>query len=187
MPPLVADRLPRRRCVEAGANYPIGNLPLQISLAPAYPGYYLVRRRYVGRILADRRDPCRTPFAYEWDVRRKLRAHDRGRRQFDRRVLKPIPKRDRNNRWQLELQFRVDGRRVRTPYHCVVGLSVCPCSTDEEGYEVDPFFVQLGGLTQRLWDNFWEVHHGNWDARDNTAGNLFVLWHDHHRPLQRLP
>ena len=176
MPPLVGDRLSRRRCIEARASYPIGSLPLVIPLAPAYPGYYLVRRRYVGRILADRRDFCRTPFLYEYDVRRKLRAHDRGRRQFDRRVLRPVPKRDRNNRWQLELQFRVGGRRVRTPYHRVVGLCVCPCSTDGEGYEVDPFFVQLGGLTQQLWDNFWEVHHGNWNARNNTAGNLFVLW-----------
>ena len=47
MPALVARRLPRRRCVEVRAIYPIGNLPLHIFLAPANSGYYLVRRRYL--------------------------------------------------------------------------------------------------------------------------------------------
>ena len=183
MPPAVASRLPRRRCAEV--DYPAGDLPPEISLAPAYPGYYLVRRPRLGRVLADRRDSCRTPFLYEWDVRRLLRGHARGKRRFDRRPLKPKPKRDRWKRWQLELQFRVDGRNVRTPYHRVVGLAVCPCTTDEAGYEVDPFFVKLGGLTEGLWDGFWEVHHSNWNPRDNTSGNLFTLWHSYHRRLRR--
>lgn len=190
MPPLVPSSLPRRRCPEfadllGSSSVPGGGLPKEVLLSLAYPGYYLIRRKYVGQVLADHRDSCRTPFTFQYDVRRLLRGHGHGSRRFDQRPLRPKPKRDRRGRWQLELQLYVGGKRVRTPYHRVVGLAVWPCTTDEDGEEVEPFFVQLGGLTQGLYDGFWEVHHGNWNPRDNTAANLFVLGHEFHRRLQR--
>ena len=43
----------------------------------------------------------------------------------------------------------------------------------------------MGDLTLGLYDDFWEVHHGNGDPRDNTAGNLYTLWWEVHRRLPR--
>ena len=42
MSPIVVARFPRRRRVEAERSYPAHDLPLEISLAPAYPGYFLL-------------------------------------------------------------------------------------------------------------------------------------------------
>ena len=88
-------------------------------------------------------------------------------------------------RGQLEVQFAKDGKRYRTPYHRVVGLKLCPCTTDHEGWGVDPFMVQIGGLADGLYDHFWEVHHDNHDVRDNSVGNLFTLWWEIHQQLPR--
>ena len=188
MPARVPARLPRRRC--RGADLPVfpaGGLPREVSLAPAYPGYFLVRRTHVRRVLAHRDDPDRRPFYVQYDIRRELRGRGRSRRwrRWDRRPLVPIPSRDRDGRWQLEVQFRKGGKRVRTPYHRVVGLKLCPCTTDHEGMGVDPFFVLIGGLTDGLYDTFWEVHHANHDVRDNSVGNLFTLWWQVHQQLPR--
>ena len=65
-------------------------------------------------------------------------------------------------------------------YHRVVGLTVCPCTTDEVGQEVEPFFVDPA------WEGWWEVHHGKpKDTHDCRAGNLFTLWWLHHRHLAK--
>ena len=49
--------------------------------------------------------------------------------------------------------------------------------TDSEGLELVLHFCCGGDqLTDGLRDGWWEVHHGNWNARDNTAGNLFTPW-----------
>ena len=136
-------------------------------------------------MLAHRDDPDRRPFYCQYDIRRELRGRWRRWRRWDRRPLLPIPSRDRYGRWQLEVQFRLGGRTIRTPYHRVVGLKLCPCTTDHEGWEVDPFMVQIGGLTDGLDDTFWEVHHDNHDVRDNSVGNLFTLWWEVHQQLPR--
>ena len=154
-------------------------------MAPAYPGYFLVRRTHVRRVLARGDDPDRRPFYCQYDIRRELRGRSRRWRRWDRRPLLPIPNRDRYGRWQLEVQFAKGGKTIRTPYHRVVGLELCPCTTDREGWEVDPFMVQMGGLTDGLYDQFWEVHHDNHDVRDNSVGNLFTLWWQVHQQLPR--
>ena len=189
MPALVPARLPRRTCRDAAEllglrPFPAGGLPREVSLAPAYPGYFLVRRKHVRRVLAHRDDDDRRPFYCQYDIRRELRGRSRRWRRFDRRPLLPIPNRDRYGRWQLEVQFAKDGKRYRTPYHRVVGLKLCPCTTDHEGWEVDPFMVQIGGLTDGLYDHFWEVRHDNRDVRDYSVGNLFTPWWE---VRQRLP
>ena len=189
MPAPVPVRLPRRSPL--GAEYlglrpfPAGGLPAMVDLAPAYPGYVLFRRRFVRRILAHPDDICRTPFIVQYDILRKLRAHDRGPRRFAKRPLLPVPKYNKRGRWQLDVVFYINGVRRRTGYHRLVGLSVCPCTTDSHGYECDPFRVRLGDLTLGLYDDFWEVHHGNGNPRDNTAGNLYTLWWEVHSRLPR--
>ena len=192
MPPLVPNRLARRH-VGLGAEmlgllpFPAGGLPKEVDLRPAYPGYFLVRRKYVLRIFADPSDSNREPFVVQYDIRRQLRGHARGRRRFARQPLKPKPKRDRYNRWQLEIQFKVNGKNKRTPYHRVVGLHICPCTTDSRGATCDPFMVNLGALTHGLHDNEWEIHHGDWNPPNNTVGNLFTLRAKEHRRLRRPP
>ena len=190
MPLPVPSRLARRTFLYAEylglSPFPSGDLPDEINLAPAYPGYFLVKRHFVRRILAHRRDENRKPFIVQYDIKRELRGHGRGRRRFASRPLLPKPAHNKKGRWQLEVQLSIGGKRIKTPYHRLVGLSVCPCTTDSEGYEVDPFTVKLGGLTEGLYDSFWEVHHGNASTRDNTAGNLFTLWWEVHRRLPRL-
>ena len=185
---VVPQRLRRRSFLHAEylglVPFPSGALPAEISLAPAYPGYFLVRRAFVRRILAHRRDENRQPFIVQYDIRRENRG-PRRRHRFAKRPLLPYPCFNRRGRWQLEVQFNIGKRNKRTPYHRLVSLACCPCTTDSEGYEVDPFFVQLGGLTHGLYDGFWEAHHGNGDTRDNTAANLFTLWWEVHRQLPR--
>ena len=190
MPPLVPARLPRRH-VDLGAEllgllpFPAGGLPKEVNLEPVYPGYFLVRRRYVLRIFAHRDDANRQPFLMQYDIRRVLRGHARGNRRFARRHLHPVPKKDRHRRWQLEVQFKVNGVNKRTPYHRVVGLSVCPCTIDSHGEEVEPFQVKLGCLTDGQSDRNWEIHHGDWNPRNNLASNLYTLPREVHRRLKR--
>ena len=190
MPQLVARRLRRRFFLHAECAglkpFPAGDLPDEIDLAPAYPNYVLVRRKFVRRILAHRRDANRAPFFVQYDIWRALRGKNKRGRRFAKKPLLPYPLYNKRSRWQLEVQFKVGNRNKRTPYHRLVGLTCCPCTTDEHGYETDPFFVRLGGLTRGLYDGFWEVHHGDGNLRKNTAGNLFALWWEVHRGLPRL-
>ena len=66
-------------------------------------------------------------------------------------------------------------------FHRVVGLELCPITTDREGREVDPSFC-----TKRLMKQV-EVHHGGGhaDTHDCRAQNLFVLYKEHHRRLKK--
>ena len=179
MPAAVPLRLPRRTFLDAEyaglENFPAGGLPAEVSLAPAYPGYVLVRRDYVRHIPAHHTDNCRKPFIIQYDIRR-LRRERKARNRFDGRRLRPTPKYNRKGRWQLDVVLTVGGKKKRTGCHRLIGLSVCPCTTDSRGFEVDPYKVSLGRLTRGLYDIFWEVHHGDQDTRNNTAGNLFTLW-----------
>ena len=194
MPARVPTRLGPRLSLELAelglAKYPAGGLPKEIDLSPAFPGYVLVRRDYVGRVLADRRDPCREPFIFQYDVRRLLRGCGRGSRRFDKRPLKPTPSRNRKGRWQLELRFSVKrpekrAKTIRTPYARVVGLSLCPCTVDDEGYEVEPFWVNPRARTKGRADTEWEVHHASWSPRNNTVGNLYTLPRAVHKKLKK--
>ncbi len=92
--------------------------------------------------------------------------------------------------WQLDLQFRVKcpgggSKTVRTPYHRVVGLKLCPCTSDELGAEVEPFQVRLGQLTGGRSEKTWEVHHGDDNTRNNAVANLFTLFKVLHTRLKR--
>ena len=194
MPSRVPIRLYRRNSLELEelgiAPFPSGGLPKEVSLEPAFPGYVLVRRDYVGRVLAASDDPDRTPFIYQYDVKRVLRGHGRGSRRFGKQDLKPSPSKNKWGRRQLELRFTVrrpgmKSKTIRTPYARVVGLSLCPCTVDDDGCEVDPFWVKLRGTTNRRADTEWEVHHASWSTRDNTVGNLFTLPKKVHRRLKR--
>ena len=162
-----------------------GDLPQEVNLAPAYPGYFLVRRKYIQNIRADPRDTCRRTFSAEFEIRRELRSRRRHWRRFDDRPVMPKPARNKFGRWQLEVRFCVNGRTVRTPYHRVVGLTTMVCTKDHLGFECEPFQVFLGGLTQGLYDTFWEVDHGDKNTRNNNVSNLNVLWWEYHRSLQR--
>ena len=76
-------------------------------------------------------------------------------------------------------------KQIRTPYARVVGLAVCPCTVDNDGYEVDPFMVKPRETTHGRADTEWEVHHASWSTRDNTVGNLFTLPKVVHRQLKK--
>ena len=160
MPAVVPQRLRRRSFLHAEylglVPFPSGALPAEISLAPAYPGYFLVRRAFVRRILAHRRDENRQPFIVQYDIRRENRG-PRRRHRFAKRPLLPYPCFNRRGRWQLEVQFNIGKRNKRTPYHRLVGLACCPCTTDSEGYEVDPFLVQLA------WAVRWVLGSAPWE------------------------
>ena len=166
------------------------DLPREISLAPAYPGYFLIRRRYVKGIRLASRELCddRRPFLVEYDIRRELRGRrNRARRRWDRRPVKPKPCEDSNRRgrWQLEVRLHVRGRLARTSYHRIVALSIHHCTTDHLGMEIDPFQVHLGGLTNGLYDEWWEVDHDDGDTRNNLLENLFIYWWEYHRTFPR--
>ena len=80
---------------------------------------------------------------------------------------------------------RARGKLKRTPYHRLVALSVLPCHTDNLKREIEPFWINLGGLTRGLWDGFWEVDHDDGNPRNNMHCNLYVCWWGYHRSLQR--
>ena len=194
MPARVPLRLYTRNSLELEelgiAPYPSGGLPNEVSLEPAYPGYVLVRRDFVGRVLAADGDPDRTPFIYQYDVKRFLRGHGRGARRFAKDDLKPSPSKNKYGRRQLELRFSVKrpgkkSKTIRTPYARVVGLSLCPCTVDDDGCEVEPFWVKLRDTNHGRKDVDWEVHHASWSTRDNTVANLFTLPKAVHRRLKR--
>jgi len=169
--------------------FPAAGLPDEIDLAPAYPNYVMVRRKYVRRVLAHPRDENREPFIVQYDIWRVLRGKNRRGRRFAKRPLLPCPAHNRRGRWQLEVVFKVGNKNRRTPYHRLVGLACCPCTSDHLGFEWAsgcPFFVRPGELTNGLYEWFWEVHHGDGNLRNNTAGNLFTLWWEVHRGLPRL-
>ena len=160
------------------------DLPREINLAPTYPGYFLIRRRTVGYIRPADEDECRERFLVEYDVRRELSGR-RARSRFNQRPVRPTPKKDKNGRWQLELRLHARGKLRRTPYHRLVALSVLPCHTDNLGREIEPYWINLGGLTRGLWDGFWEVDHDDGNPRNNMHWNLYVYRWKYHRSLQR--
>ena len=165
------------------------DLPKEISLSPAYPGYVLVRRLYVGHVPADPRDDDRRPFKVEYDIRRLLRgrrSRARGER-FDRRPVTPKPceHSNRRGRWQLEVRFHVGRRLARTSYHRIVALKIHYCTTDQWGMEIEPFQARLGGLTNGLYDEWWEVDHDDGNTRNNLLDNLYIYWWAYHRTLER--
>ena len=78
-------------------------LPREVDLAPAYPGYFLVRREYIQKIRADPRDTCRRTFSAEFEIRRELRGRRRRWQRFDDRLVVPKPAKNKFGRWQLEV------------------------------------------------------------------------------------
>ena len=144
-----------------------------------HPGYSLFRLRdgrgrlKVRKILPKAADPNRAPFLVEYEIRRKLRGRGGGWGK----ALSMSPKKDKDKRWDLRLPL---GRGRCAYYHRLVGLSVCPCTTDAEGAEVEPYFVEPSRAKR------YEVHHGRpKDTHDCRCGNLFVLLKEHHRELAR--
>ena len=82
----------------------------------------------------------------------------------------------------LGLRLHLGNRRyLHSTYHRMAALSALPCTTDHLGREVEPFQVHLRGLTQGLWDTFWEVDHWDEDSRNNRLDNLYILWWRFHR------
>ena len=186
---------PKSRCfsIPLNARSARNNLPddlrAEIQLPPPLDQYFLLWKGRPGKIGAKVGDPNREKFSYCYDIRRVCRGKN-SRRRFDRRKVTPQAKEDRYGRWQLEvnLQARKPGggfKAVKYPYHRLVGLMCWPCFIDHKGRTVDPFCVKLGGLTQGLYDRFWEVHHDNWNPRDNHPHNLWVLWWEVHQKLRR--
>ena len=148
---------------------------------PGLPGYYLHRirdrhgRAALKKVRPHRKDTDRSPFLVEYHIRRKLRGRGGGWG----RPLKLRPKRNgkKKPRWDLAMCL---GKSNCAYYHRVVGLAVCPCTTDEEGWEIDPYFLTPD------WFPWYEVHHGQpKDTHNCKAGNLFPLWWLYHRSLER--
>ena len=83
------------------------------------------------------------------------------------------------------MRFPYGRGRKHTTYHRVAALSALPCTTDHLGWEVEPFKVRLGGLTQGLYDTFWEVDHWDENPRNNRLDNLYIVWWRHHRSFSR--
>ena len=160
-------------------------LPREVNLAPAYPGHFLVRRDFVRRIQADPRDTCRRTFSVEFEIRRELRGRRRRWQRWDDRPVTQKPAKNKFGRWQLEVRFSVNKRTIRTPYHRVVGLAACVCTTDHLGFECEPFQVFLGGLTEGLYDTVWEVDRDDKNPRNNRVSNLNIYWWEYHRSLPR--
>lgn len=115
-----------------------------------YDGYYLHRLRdesgqmITKEIKPKRSDPDRSPFVVEYEIRRWGKSG---------RWCKPLtlaPKRNKYNRWDLRVTL---GQHRSAYFHRVAGLSLCPCTTDEEGREVEPFWVDAS------WAPWYEVHH----------------------------
>ena len=51
--------------------------------------------------------------------------------------------------------------------------------------EIEPFRVRLGGLTNGLYDEWWEVDHDDGNTRNNLLDNLYIYWWAYHRTLER--
>ena len=148
----------------------------------------LCTETFVRRVLAHPRDANREPFIVQYDIWRVLRGKNRRGRRFAKRPLLPYPACNRRNRWQLEVVITVGNKNMRTPYHRLVVLTCCPCTSDHFGFEWAsgcPLFVRLGDLTNGLYEWFWEVHHGDGNLRNNAAGNLCTLLWEVNRGLPR--
>ena len=139
----------------------------------SYPRYTLHKLSRVKLIAADPRDPQRTPFRVQWEIRRKFT----GRYGGYAIPLTPFPSRNRWGRWDLKV--KMGSRNVF--YHRAIAFSLWPCTTaaDAEGAEVEPYWVDPA------WEGWWEVHHWDGDTHNNLADNLYPMWWAHHRRLTR--
>ena len=165
MPSRVPLRIARRSVdlEELGVlPHPAGGLPKEINLGPAYPGYVLVRRKFVGRVLAHVRDERRTPFIYQYDVRRA--------RWGAARCLQPKEASGTPGRYDLEVQLCRDHVRFWTSYHRLVGMTLLQCWHDSygnlltRGYTVPP----------HRWGDY-HAHHRNANAFDVSLSNVVIV------------
>ena len=141
-----------------------------------HDGYYLHKLERVRKIQPRRQDFNRKPFLVDFVVRRKLKSGEWGKE------LKLTPHRSgrgKKKRWDLTMAL---GKCKSVYLHRVVGLSVCPITTDSEGYTVDPYFATLDNMRS------FDVHHGNCEisgTHDCRHDCLFPLWKKYHQSLAR--
>ena len=144
-------------------------------LCSIFTGYALFKLPRCQRIVPKKRDSNSSPFLVDFAVARVLRGRHRTRR-FGRK-LKLTPVVDRNGRGDLKVKL---GRRGMIFFHRLVGLEVCPVTTDREGFEVEFSWATAQNHKQ------FEIHHGReGDTHDCRAHNLFVLYKEHHRRLKK--
>ena len=140
-----------------------------------FAGYALLRLPKIQKVSPKPRDADQSPFLVDYAVRRILRGKARKRKYGKALKLRPVV--DRAGRGDLKVKLGGHGVKF---LHRVVALNICPVMTDRRGRERDPFFVTLPQCNQ------FEVHHGReGDTHDCRAGNLFVLYKEHHRRLKK--
>jgi hypothetical protein len=138
--------------------------------------YFLHKLESVKRVQPRKSDRNRGPFLVDFVVRRKLKSGGWGKE------LKMSPHasgRGQKKRWDLVVCLR----SCKTVYvHRILGLSVCPVTTDRKGKEIEPFFATVSNM------HLFEVHHGH----DEVSGThdlrhdcLFPLYKEYHRTLSR--
>jgi hypothetical protein len=71
------------------------------------------------------------------------------------------------------------GKSKSLYFHRMLALTLWPCTTNEVGEEVEPFYVS------RAWGPYYEVDHDNTRTKDCRSGNLFVYWWAYHRSKKR--
>ena len=70
-------------------------------------------------------------------------------------------------------------QKHRRYFHRLVGLSVTPLCTDEQGYEIEPRFISSEEAS------LFEVHHVDDDVKFCVSDALHVLHKEYHRTLRR--
>lgn len=141
-----------------------------------HDGYFLHKLAKVRRIQPSKADHNRCPFLIDFVVKRKLKNGDWGK---ELRITPHKSGRGRKKRWDLAMCL---GKKKTVYLHRVVGLSVCPVTTDREGFEIEPYFATLADMHQ------YEVHHGHYEVygtHDCRHEALFPLWKEYHRSLSR--
>jgi hypothetical protein len=144
-------------------------------LCSIFTGYALFKLTKVQKIRPKERDTESSPFRVDFGVARILKGRHR-RKLFGRR-LKLTPVVDRYGRGDLKVKL---GKHGTVFFHRLVGLEVCPVTTDREGFEVDFSWATAQNHKQ------FEIHHGvEGDTHNCRALNLFVLYKEHHRRLKK--
>ena len=148
-----------RRCVEIPQSIAPGN------------SYFLVLREE----LLVTRCPGGSIFVTEYDIRRKLRARDRGQEFGEPLQLEPVQGSDGRYDLRVELQtVRNEARgRLRKTYHTLVALCLLQTDFDKKGKRLpEPRHV-------RQCFPFYQGDHKNWNHLDSRLRNLSLL------PIQR--
>ena len=139
-------------------------------------GYFLHRLPTTRKIKPRREDVNRKPFLVDFVVRKKLKG---GRWGKELKLTPHKSGRGTKKRWDLTMTI---GQCKSVYLHRIVGLSVCPITTDIQGYEVDPYFATVADMRN------YQVHHGNCEVsgtHDCRAQCLFPLWSKYHSTLAR--